>query len=148
MDKLPSKLKLLCITGESFNQPVDKLPDTLNKIRINSRVFDQSVNNLPDTLEKFFLWSVKFNQPVSKLPKTLETLKIKSSLFNQNLDNLPKTLKKLQLWMCSSFDKELDYNLLNNIDTVEIIGNGINYKHGKIQMYYPEFKKVLVPKRY
>lgn len=100
-NKLPSKLKKLCITIPEFNNPLDNLPPALEVLDIQCYRFNIPIDFLPSNLKKLIINCKNFYQSLNNLPETLEHLHISCNNFIQslhNLNNLPNNIKTLSIF--------------------------------------------------
>jgi hypothetical protein len=124
-----SNLKVIKLSGLTFNQELCALPPMLETLIIKSGTFNQRMDNLPNSLKHLIMLCPKFAAPLDNLPHSLEYF----AGLHFNCFNYPKHFYKLELANLPSSIKSvlLDKNLYTKYHT--LIAN--IYKDCNIESY-------------
>lgn len=99
---LPSKLKILSISSNNFNQPLNLLPNDLEYLYINSESFNNKLDSLPRFLKILSICALEFTYDINNLPLGLEILHLNiSNNISCSFDYLPDSV--LCLYLISSY---------------------------------------------
>ena len=108
-----SNLKVIRISGLTFNKELGTLPPMLETLIIESGDFNQRMENLPSSLKHLILLCPKFHMPLDSLPHGLEYFAglyfncfiYPEDFYGLEIVNLPSSIKSILLDK-SLYDKQ------------------------------------------